>query len=70
MLRLTRSGIPLDTMPIPFDAVALGSDELPADNSLSSFVTCENDAGTNDETCDGDRLVRSGSMQMKVSVTA
>ena len=54
------------TDPIPFDAVALGSDELPAVSTTDSLVTCENDAGNNDDECPDSRLENSGSLQMKV----
>lgn len=56
------------TNPIPFDAVALGSDETPAASTTDSLVTCENDAGNNDDECPDSRLRKSGSMQMKVFV--
>lgn len=56
----------LVTNPIPFDAVALGSDETPAASTTDSLVTCENDEGNNDDECPDNRLQRSGSMQMKV----
>lgn len=65
-LALTRSGYELVTDPIPFDAVALGSDELPAVSTTDSLVTCENDAGNNDDECPDSRLENSGSLQMKV----
>lgn len=65
-LALTRSGYELVTNPIPFDAVALGSDEVPAETTTSSLVTCENDAGNNEDECPDSRLEQSGSMQMKV----
>lgn len=64
-LALTRSGYELVTDPIPFDAVALGSDELPAVSTTDSLVTCENDAGNNDDECPDSRLENSGSLQMK-----
>lgn len=68
-LRLTRSGYGLDTDPIPFDAVALGSDEVPATITAESLVTCERDAGdVSDSICSQDRLEKSGSMQMKVRI--
>lgn len=57
------------TNPIPFDAVALGSDETPAASTTDSLVTCENDAGNNDDECPDSRLQKSGSMQMKVFVS-
>lgn len=67
-LALTRSGYELVTDPIPFDAVALGSDELPAVSTTDSLVTCENDAGNNDDECPDSRLENSGSLQMKVCI--
>lgn len=68
-LALTRSGYELVTNPIPFDAVALGSDETPAASTTDSLVTCENEAGNNDDECPDSRLQMSGSMQMKVRVS-
>lgn len=65
-LALTRSGYDLVTAPIPFDAVALGSDEQPAATTTESLVTCENDAGSNDDECPDSRIQKSGSMEMKV----
>lgn len=65
-LAMTRSGYELVTNPIPFDAVALGSDETPAASTTDSLVTCENDEGNNDDECPESRLQKSGSMQMKV----
>lgn len=65
-LRLTRSGFGPVTDPIPFDAVAMGSDEVPATTTLSSLVTCENADGSHFAECDQQRLQNSGSMQMKV----
>lgn len=65
-LALTRSGYEMVTNPIPFDAVALGSDEQPAVITTDSLVTCENDAGNNDDECPDSRLKQSGSIQMKV----
>lgn len=65
-LALTHSGYELVTNPIPFDAVALGSDEQPAVITTDSLVTCENDAGNNDDECPDSRLKQSGSIQMKV----
>lgn len=56
------------TNPIPFDAVALGSDEVPATTTTQSLVTCENDDGDNNDECPAERLEKSGSMQMKVRV--
>lgn len=67
-LALTRSGYELVTDPIPYDAVALGSDEQPANITTDSLVMCENDAGNNDDECPDSRLQRSGSMQMKVGM--
>lgn len=55
------------TDPIPFDAVALGSEERPAVTTTDSLVMCENVAANNFESCPDSRLVKSGSMQMKVS---
>lgn len=57
------------TNPIPFDAVALGSDETPAASTTDSLVTCENEAGNNDDECPDSRLQKSGSMQMKVRLS-
>lgn len=65
-LSLTRSGHELLTDPIPFDAVALASEELPAVSTTDSLVMCENDAGNNDDECPDSRREASGSMQMKV----
>lgn len=67
-LRLTRSGYGAVTDPIPFNAAALGSDEVPAMTTSESRVTCENVDGDNDGECDDDRLQSSGSMQMKVRI--
>ncbi len=68
-LRLTRSGIPLDTDPIPFNAVALGSDEEPAGTTEDSLVTCESESDDEESTCPQARLENSGSMQMKVCLS-
>ena len=65
-MALTRSGYELVTDPIPFDAVALGSEEQPTVTTTESFVMCENDAGNNGDECPDSRLVKSGSIQMKV----
>lgn len=54
------------TDPIPFDAVALGTDEIPKTTTSESLVTCENKDGDNDDECPVTRLEKSGSMQMKV----
>ncbi|RHY35451.1 hypothetical protein DYB32_000104 [Aphanomyces invadans] len=63
-LKLTRSNSVMTTDPIPFNAVAMGSDELGAQPAMS-LVYCTS-CPTCTDTCDVTRQGLSGSMQYKV----
>jgi len=66
-LRLTRSGVDLITDPIPFNAPALASEEIPHKDIYMSKTYCENYEDENLAYCPTSRLLTSGSMQSKMN---